>query len=157
MRIMATGRQVIAVAGMALAASGCASIKDHKGYIVDEVLTSSVEPGLDNRQSVEGALGQPTLKSQFGDPAWYYISSRTAQSPLGRPKIDQHSVLAVRFDENGNVIAAQRSGMDQVARISPDGGATPTLGRERSFFEDLFGNIGTVGAPGAGGGAGPGS
>ena len=29
-----------------------------------------------------------------------------------------------------------------------------TLGRERSFLEDLFGNIGQVGAPGMGGGAG---
>ncbi len=142
-----------AVAAMALGVSGCASITDHKGYIVDEVLISSVQPGLDNRRSVEGALGRPTLKSQFGEPVWYYISSRTAQSPLGRPKIDRHSVLAVRFDEAGNVVSAERSGMDQVARISPDGDATPTLGRERSFFEDLFGNIGTVGAAGAGGGA----
>jgi len=140
------------LAGLALAASACASITDHKGYIVDEVLLSSVEPGLDNRQSVEGALGQPTLKSQFGEQIWYYISSRTQQSPFGRPQIDQHSVLAVRFDESGNVISAKRSGLDQVARISPDSAATPTLGRERGFFDDLFGNIGTVGTAGAGGG-----
>jgi len=32
---------------------------------------------------------------------------------------------------------------------------TPTLGRKRSFFEELFGNIGTVGAPGLPGGQGP--
>ena len=32
--------------------------------------------------------------------------------------------------------------------LSPDGDATPTLGRERSFLEDLFGNIGAVGAAG---------
>ena len=42
--------------------------------------------------------------------------------------------------------------MEKVAQISPDGDKTPTLGRERSFLEDLFGNIGQVGA----GGAGPG-
>ena len=32
--------------------------------------------------------------------------------------------------------------MEQVARIDPDSDETPTLGRERSFLEDLFGNIG---------------
>ena len=37
-----------------------------------------------------------------------------------------------------------------MSRISPEGDKTPTLGRERSFFEDIFGNIGAVGAPGAG-------
>jgi hypothetical protein len=60
-------------------------------------------------------------------------------------------VLAVRFDAAGNVVAADRSGLDQVAYIRPDGDETPTLGRERSFLEDLFGNIGAVGAPGVGG------
>ena len=35
----------------------------------------------------------------------------------------------------------------------PTATETPTLGRERSFLEDLFGNIGAVGAPGTGGGA----
>jgi hypothetical protein len=45
-------------------------------------------------------------------------------------------------------------GLDQVASISPDGKTTPTLGRQRGFFQDLFGNIGSVGAPGTGGGGG---
>ena len=74
------------------------------------------------------------------------------------PRIEDHSVLAVRFDGTGNVVAADRSGIDQVVYLTPDSDATPTLGRERGFLEDLFGNIGTVGAPGAGapGGGGPG-
>ena len=41
-------------------------------------------------------------------------------------------------------------------RISPDGDETPTLGRERTFLQDLFGNIGQVGAAGAGAPGGPG-
>ena len=34
--------------------------------------------------------------------------------------------------------------------IDPMKKKTPTLGKHRGFFEDLFGNIGTVGVPGAG-------
>ena len=114
----------------------------------------SVQPGIDNQASVSASLGRPTFTSQFGDPTWYYVSSVTGRKPFVRPRIQQHTVLAVRFDAAGNVIAADRSGLEKVAFISPDGDATPTLGRERTFFEDLFGNIGVVGAPGAGRGAG---
>ena len=66
-------------------------------------------------------------------------------------------MLAVRFDGAGNVVAAERTGLEQVARISPEDDETPTLGRERGFLQDLFGNIGQVGAAGVGGqGAGGG-
>ena len=42
--------------------------------------------------------------------------------------------------------------------VAPSKRSTPTLGRQKSFFEELFGGIGTVGAPGlpgSGGGNGP--
>jgi hypothetical protein len=44
-----------------------------------------------------------------------------------------------------------------IASLEPANRKTPTLGRRRSFFDELFGNIGTVGAPGVGtgGGSGP--
>ena len=53
------------------------------------------------------------------------------------------------------VVAVDKTGLELVSKISPEGDKTPTLGRERSFFEDIFGNIGTVGAPGTGAPAGP--
>ena len=40
----------------------------------------------------------------------------------------------------------------QKSFASPEGDKTPTLGRERGFFSELFGNIGRVGAVGQGGG-----
>ena len=147
--------------GMALGAAallaGCNSITGHRGYIADEVLLRAVQPGIDNQQSVERTLGRPSFISQFGEPVWYYISSTTGQRPFTTPRITAHTVLAVRFDEAGNVSAVDRTGIDQVAYISPEDDETPTLGRERSFLEDLFGNIGQVGAAGVGAGTGGGT
>jgi outer membrane protein assembly factor BamE (lipoprotein component of BamABCDE complex) len=140
-----------AVVAAAVLATGCSSIVGHKGYLADEVVLRSVQPGVDNRQSVQATLGQPSFVSQFGEPVWYYVSSTTGQRPFTTPRITGHTVLAVRFDAAGNVIAADRSGMEQVARIDPDNDETPTLGRERGFLEDLFGNIGQVGTAGTGG------
>lgn len=143
----------LAVAGGLV--SGCSSIRESRGYVTDQVLARSVQPGIDNKLSVEGTLGRPTFASQYGDPTWYYVSSITGRKPFVRPRIRTHGVLAVKFDEAGNVAAVERSGIDKVVFLRPEGDKTPTLGRERGFLEDLFGNIGQVGAGGPGG-AGPG-
>lgn len=147
----------IAALGCAIAVLGaCSSIRESRGFIDDPVLTRTVQPGIDNRRSVEGTLGRPTFESQYGEPTWYYISSVTGRRPFVRPRIRSHSVLAVQFDEAGNVASVDRSGVEEVVYLQPDGDMTPTLGRERGFLEDLFGNIGQVGAPGAGPVGGPG-
>ena len=135
------------LASAALAAGGCSSIRENRGFIADPTLTQSIAAGVDNKRSVQATLGQPSFESQFGEPTWYYVSSVTERRPFARPRIGAHSVLAVQFDGAGNVASVERSGLDKVVYLSPDGDETPTLGRERSFFEDLFGNIGAVGAP----------
>jgi outer membrane protein assembly factor BamE (lipoprotein component of BamABCDE complex) len=149
---MTAWRGKAALLGVLVLATGCSTIVDRRGYIVDETLVQAIQPGIDNRTSVEATLGRPSFTSQFGSPTWYYVSSITNQRPFADPRITSHSVLAVTFDDGGNVVAADRSGLDKVVRLSPDSDKTPTLGRERGFLQDLFGNIGQVGTPGLGGG-----
>jgi outer membrane protein assembly factor BamE (lipoprotein component of BamABCDE complex) len=148
--------RIAAAAGLAVLVAGCSSIPASRGYLTDGVLVAAVQPGVDNRESVQGTLGRPTLISQFGEPVWYYVSSVTAQAPFTRPRITSHQVLAVHFDAAGNVTRMDNTGIENVVRLDPDGGETPTLGRHRTFLQDLFGNIGTVGT-GMGGAAGSGT
>ncbi len=146
-----SGRKAAAGAALALivmAASGCTSIQERRGYLADALLTNGIRAGIDNQRSVEATLGRPTFTSQFGEPTWYYVSSTTGLRPFGRPRIEDQSVMAVRFDTAGNVLSVDRSGLERVVYLSPEGDETPTLGRERGFLEDLFGNIGAVGAGG---------
>jgi len=153
---MPVNGRMIGVAAMALALGACASIKDHRGYLVDGALLDSVQPGIDNKVSVERTLGRPTFVSQYGRQDWYYISTNTRQAAFTRPRPHEQLLVRVVFDDKGNVSAIQRSGMETVVRLSPDGDKTPTLGRNRTFLEDLFGNIGQVGAAGMGGQGGQG-
>ena len=149
-------RKTVLMAGLLAAAvtmGGCTRIKVAQGYIVDETLITSIQAGVDNRESVEKTLGRPTLASQFDSKQWYYISRNTGQYAFAQPKVLSQSVLVVSFDEAGNVSSVERRGLEQVANIDPEKDKTPTLGRDSNFFEDIFGNIGSVGA--AGGGAGP--
>lgn len=153
-----SGRKVLAGVALGLmlaAATGCTSIQDRRGYLGDALLMNGIRAGIDNQRSVEATLGRPTFTSQFGEPTWYYVSSTTGLRPFGRPQIEDQSVMAVRFDEAGNVASIDRSGIERVVYLSPESDETPTLGRERGFLEDLFGNIGAVGAAGPAPAGGP--
>jgi len=146
------------VAGVGLVGAGCAPLRSHQGYIIDADLVNSVQPGVDTRDSVRQVLGTPTLQSQFAPATggdWYYLARDSRNYGFQSPRVREQVALQISFDRAGTVTAIRRSGVDQVARVSPYGKTTPTLGKQRGFFEDLFGNIGTVGA--AGGGAGGGS
>jgi outer membrane protein assembly factor BamE (lipoprotein component of BamABCDE complex) len=150
--------RLAAMVGLTVLATGCSSIRDHRGYLVDATLVDSVQAGIDNRTSVERTLGRPTFISQFGEPAWYYVAQDTKQVAFRRPRTSQQQILRVRFDGAGNVAAVDKASTEKIVFLDPHGDKTPTLGRERTFIEDLFGNIGAVGAPGLGGpgGGGPG-
>ena len=147
----------LGLAALALGASGCTRIRTHQGYQVDKLLVDSVQPGIDNRASVEGTLGRPSFTAQFGDQDWYYVSRDMRALAFSNPKPVSQTVLHIRFDAAGNVVAVDRMGLEQVAKISPTGDKTPTLGRHRSLFDEIFGNIGAVGAGGMGGAGGGGS
>jgi outer membrane protein assembly factor BamE (lipoprotein component of BamABCDE complex) len=135
----------------AIATSGCARVRGQQGYIVDQTLVAAITPGVDNQASVERTLGRPTFGGQFDQRDWYYVSRQTRQLAFALPKPTTQTVLHVRFDDRGNVVSVDKTGVERVASIRPVGDKTPTLGRNRSFFQEVFGNIGTVGSSGQGG------
>lgn len=144
----------VVLGAVSLGTAGCAQkqIQNNQGYIADEELANSVQPGVDNKESVEKALGRPTLSSKWDSNVWYYISRNTRQLAFARPVPASQRIMIVRFAPDGTVAAVERRGLEKVTDLSPNRDKTPTLGREASLLEDLFGNIGAVGAgPGAGG------
>lgn len=143
---------ILTLAGLAVATTGCSRVKGYQGYISDTVLIDGIQAGVDNRSSVEKTLGRPTFVGQFDQRDWYYVSRQTRQYAFNTPKPVEQTVLHVRFDAAGNVSAVDRAGVDRVVSINPEGDKTPTLGKNRGFFEDLFGNIGQVGSVGGEGG-----
>ncbi len=146
------GKIACLMAGAALIA-GCAGIREHKGYILDKELAATVQVGVDNKDSVTKTLGRPTFTGQFDPNDWYYVARDTSAFAFRRPHVTDQTVLHIRFDQAGNVVAVNQTDETLVASINPMKGKTPTLGREKSFFEELFGNIGTInqaGLPGGG-------
>jgi outer membrane protein assembly factor BamE (lipoprotein component of BamABCDE complex) len=150
---MATRRAylLVSLTGLVLT-SGCARVPGKQGFMIDQQLAGSVKAGVDNQQSVQRTLGRPSFVGQFDANDWYYVSRDTKQLAFKQPRPTAQSILHVRFDAAGNVAAVSSSGLEKVASIRPIKDKTPTLGRNRSFFQEVFGNIGQVGSVGQGGG-----
>lgn len=135
--------------------AGCIGTRDHRGAVVDTELVSAIQVGTDNKQSVEGLLGRPTFTGQFSENDWYYVSRDTKTVAFRNASLLDQTVLHIRFDQAGNVVAVEQTGKQLVARINPVNDKTPTLGRQRSILQDIFGNIGTVNSPAVPGNQGP--
>jgi outer membrane protein assembly factor BamE (lipoprotein component of BamABCDE complex) len=141
-------RGVAVIVGLGLALSACAGLRDHKGFVIDQTLADAIQVGVDNKDSVAKTLGRPTFTGQFDPNDWYYVSRDTAQFAFRDPKVQQQTILRVQFDQAGNVVAVNKTGKELIAQVDPSGDKTPTLGRQRSFFDELFGNIGSISQPG---------
>ena len=139
------------VLASAMMVTGCVGVMAHKGAVIDQQLATSIQPGVDNKASVEKLLGRPSFTGQFNQNDWYYLSRDTKQVAFRNPRVRAQTVLMVKFDQAGNVMAVNRTGKEYVAGLDPSNRKTPTLGRKRSFFDEIFGNIGTMGVPGGAG------
>jgi outer membrane protein assembly factor BamE (lipoprotein component of BamABCDE complex) len=138
-----------AIVGAAmLAGCGGLTLREHRGYVMDEELSTAVQVGTDNKESVERTLGRPTFTGQFSENDWYYVGRDTRAFAFRNPKVTDQTVLHIRFDQAGNVAAIERTDEKLVASINPMNDKTPSLGRKRGFFDELFGNIGTISQPG---------
>ena len=137
--------KLVSVAAVILGASllgGCVGFKDHRGYMLDETLAQSIQVGIDNKESVTKTLGRPTFTGQFDANDWYYVSRDTKNIAFKSQKVLEQDVIHVRFDSAGNVAAVNQTDESLIANIKPVKDKTPTLGRNRSFFDEIFGNVG---------------
>jgi len=141
-------RSVAVIVGLGIALGACTGLREHKGFVIDPTLAEGIQVGVDNRDSVLKAMGRPTFTGQFDPNDWYYVSRDTTQLAFRDPKVTEQTVLRVQFDQTGNVTNVQKTGKELIAKVDPSGDKTPTLGRDKSFFQELFGNIGTISQPG---------
>jgi outer membrane protein assembly factor BamE (lipoprotein component of BamABCDE complex) len=137
----------IAAAALVLL-TGCAAVNAHKGSVLDIPLANSIQPGVDNKASVEKLLGRPTFTGQFAPDDWYYVARDTQQVAFRNPRVKWQTTLLIRFDKAGNVTAIEHAGKELAMNLDPARRNTPTMGRKKGFFEELFGNIGSVNSGG---------
>ena len=148
------GRWLIGAAAVAAGLSACAPIKDVRGYVPDEEKLADIKVGQDTKETVQKKLGTPSSTAAFGDPTWYYISVEQERYAFFSPDVTKREILAVQFTDQGKVAELRNYGMEDGQVIALVDRETPSRGKELSFLQQVFGNIG--GPSASSGPSGPG-
>jgi len=141
-RILSPLAPLVLSASLLITASACSPVIDQRGYVPDPEKIQSIRPGIDNKTSVSGRLGSPSSIATFESNIWYYISSEEAKFAFFRPRTLKREILAIAFDDSALVREIARFDLEDGKEISLVGRETPTLGKELTFMEQMFGNIG---------------
>jgi outer membrane protein assembly factor BamE (lipoprotein component of BamABCDE complex) len=144
-----TDRRFPALASIACAAaillSGCIGESFTRGYVPPENALEQVAPGA-YREQVLIALGTPSTTADFSGEVFYYIS-QTANRPVAfmNTHVVDQKVLAVYFDENGQVTQVADYGLQDGKIFDFVSRTTPTAGKDFSFLTQLFEGVGRLG------------
>ncbi|WND02238.1 outer membrane protein assembly factor BamE [Temperatibacter marinus] len=137
--------------------TACGQRLQTRGYIFDKELADAIQPGVDNKQSVQATMGTPTLLAAFSDQTWYYVSTNVEVKPLFLPTPKWRRVMSVSFNEQGVVTGVENYDLSHARAIDPVDDKTPTKGKQLGFFQQLFMNVGRFsGQQPVGGPGGPG-
>jgi len=147
-------RCLFGAVAVAAALSACAPIKDVRGYVPDAEKVADIKIGQDTKETVQQKLGTPSSSASFGDPTWYYISIEQERYAFFNPDVTKREILAVQFADNGKVAELRNYGIEDGQVIALVDRETPSRGKELSFLQQVFGNIG--GPSTSAGPAGPG-
>jgi outer membrane protein assembly factor BamE (lipoprotein component of BamABCDE complex) len=123
--------------------AGCSEQITVHGHQFHDTDLQAVQPGMSQEQ-VKGSLGTPATTAVIGGgDAFYYISSKMAQSAFFSPTEKDRQVVAVYFNQGGTVETVANYGLkdgkvfDFISRQTPAPG-----GKDEGILKSLFRNLG---------------
>ena len=119
---------------------------ENRGYVFDEKLLDQIEINKTISNDVMSILGSPSTTSAIDSSTWYYIFSKAETIAFYRPEVTDRRVLAVSFGDDNKVNNLKYYGLEDGKIISYVDRTTPTRGRELTILQQLFGNLGRLGA-----------
>jgi outer membrane protein assembly factor BamE (lipoprotein component of BamABCDE complex) len=126
--------------------ASCSPIVEIRGYVFDEKLLDQIKVNETISNDVMDILGSPSTTSAIDASTWYYIYSKAETVAFYHPTVTDRRVLAVSFDDDNKVNNLKYYGLEEGKIISYVDRTTPTRGRELTVLQQLFGNLGRLGA-----------
>lgn len=117
---------------------GCVPVENQRGYVPDQQAISSIEVGMDTKESVGKKLGDPSTAATFGNDVWYYMSAHVEQSAFFAPRATERNILAIEFSKDGKVTDMHRYSLADGRVVDFVSRETPTRGRELSLLQQIF-------------------
>lgn len=139
-RVMRVGLAVV-LAGLVAACS--ASYRNH-GYMPTDTDVEVLQVGVDTRETVAEAIGQPGTAGLLTGGGWYYVQSRFKHFAYNAPEEIDRQVLAVSFNDAGTVTNIERFGLEDGRVVVLSRRVTESNIKGVSFLRQLFGSFGRI-------------
>lgn len=128
----------VAAAVIALILAACSPEVDRRGYIPKPGAFNQITEGM-SKPEVEGILGTPstTASLQYKGDSYYYITSTTTSKAFLTSETDRE-VIAVRFNEGGEVKSFAQYGLQDGRVIDVNTQRSPVYGEDTSILSTLL-------------------
>lgn len=134
---------VFPAAALAVFLSACSPTVEHRGYIAKPGVFNQISNGM-SKLEVEGILGSPstTASIAYKGDSYYYITSVTESRAFLQPKETNREVIAIRFDQGGQVQSFAQYGLQDGRIIDVNTRRTLVTGEDTSIISQIFRGIG---------------
>ncbi len=130
-----------------LAAGGCDSIIDQRGFAATPGSVEKLEVGSQGREDVIRLIGSPSAVATFNPNVWYYISQKQETYAFLKPSILEQNVLQLSFNDTGRLQTIKNYELADAEHITMVSRITPTAGKELTILEQILGNVGRFSGP----------
>lgn len=136
--------RIISLVFLIVTLSGCVATTTSRGYSAEKLQLSenAIKPGLASTNTVKNVLGSPSATSSFGDPTWYYVSSKTKSVAFLQPKVVEGKVIAISFNDAGIVKGVRKYDQNDMREVALRQDHTPAEGDDLTVLQQLLGNVG---------------
>ena len=100
---------------------------------IQHVLQNNME-----KAEVEIILGPPSTISTFDENKWYYMSNIIHRVGVSKPKVLEHQIYEIIFDEENRVIDVHQYDLSNFKEIDYNDKETATKGNEKYLIELLI-------------------
>ena len=120
--------------------SGCTIKKQDHGYDFDGDDLKKLKINI-SMSEVTKIMGTPSAISSINKNIWYYISLKTKQVAILRPKVNNYKVLELKFSNNKLTHITLYTN-DKLRKLDFKKWETPVRGSNEDLLQDFLYNIG---------------
>lgn len=124
-----------------LMASSCTVKFNRHGYVLDQQSLNQLKEGQTTKQDVIEIMGSPSTTSTFDKNIWYYISNKTKQLSMLKPKNIHDKTIQISF-KNNKVSKIYIYEDNKIKKFEFSGKETPVHGDDSGLMKDFVQNLG---------------
>lgn len=127
--------------------SACTIKTQDHGYDFNNEDLKKLKVQRPSKEEVRRIMGEPSVISSIDTNSWYYISLKTKNIAILKPKISKYKVLELKFDKKDRVYEVIDYSNDKIKKLDFNKWESPSRGSKDDLLQDFIYNMGRFNKP----------